>query len=474
MKKLCFVLVLAVASLWAEKLDFYGYLKKSEESFLAKDYKQAKNYFKKACEVNPSNGYCSNYTALGYFSRVCSSSDNGGYDNKDIELCMQLGDMYYEGNKELQVEKNIYLANEHWANALKRNYTYGAYSDSSNVPNAWYGGGGYGEYYDKILSYLEGRKKDESQKEVKQDYTKARILAEIACEKNVGQACEILGDIYAQGKGVKQDLAKAKSLYQKACENPRIDSGGKRGYAPCGGGYMTSYLNATYYGCKKLGDIYYANKNFSEARKWWAKAVEKNCDNCDYDYDEEIKIEDFEISGYYQEAEGYYKGYKEVSYFDEENNLITKKEDINHELDYNKAVILASIGCDDFKKEPEYCYILADAYTLGKGVAKDANKAQQYRKKWAQYHARDLYERAYKIGERICRAGDRAGDFEVTTFYYEDTEMGIEKERQKVAKMRAEIKVLLEKACALDKTSEACTALKNKAYEKNSDYIWID
>ena len=433
MKKLCFVLVLAVVSLWAEKLGFWDYMKKGEKSFLAKDYRQAKNYFIKACEVNTGyeffNRNCSSHTAMEYFDRANTYSRVA--DSNAAEISMQLGNIYYEGNKELQVEKNIPLAKEYWGMVL---------NDDGSIYAP------YGLEHYEILSYLEGRKKD---------CTKARLLAEIACEKNVGQACDILGDIYAQGKGVKQDLNKAKTLYQKACENPAITTGHSAGgfYGHCGEwSGTTSHTTITHYGCEKLGDIFYVGNNFSEARKWWAKGVGKYCSDCPLYCDDGRNSEDcdFEISGYYQSAEGYYNGYtiEEVTRYDKDNNLVKEKIRIKHELNHNKGVLLADIGCNDFK-ESKYCYIIADALAKGKGIIKSGSLAQQYLKKATQYHAKELYKQASEI-ERVL----------MCYYDYEESEAA-KKEREERAE---EIKELLKKACDLDKTSEACADLKNKAY----------
>ncbi len=294
---------------------YEDYLKKGNKAFFAKDYKQAEIHYKKACEKQaPNDDYsafkdfrqnCNAHSAMEYFGKACS---NGGYDvsgESKMEFCMQVGDMYYDSNKEMGVEKNIPLAKKYWAEALNTLVCH-----ISTCIGGW-----DSRFYDATLSYL-GEKTENYEVrnlEIKPDYTKARLLAEIACEKDepIGQACEILGDIYAQGKGVKQNLNKAKNLYQKACENPSKSESGGRGYRGCGGGgYTIIDTQITHFGCKKLGDIYYLGKNFTEAKKWWAKAFEGS-----YEGDER-RI----LSAYYQEAEGYYNGY-----IIEENVFIEKK-----------------------------------------------------------------------------------------------------------------------------------------------------
>lgn len=381
MKKILLVLMLAFGVGMADEKgeSYYGYFEKGNKALLDGDYKQAEIHYKKACEKQTPDDYsafedfrqnCNAHTAMEYFDKVCSSHirSDGYYDDclrdddylhlercddykNSLEICMQLGDMYYKSNKEMGVEKNIPLAKWYWARA-----SFSIFS---------------------ILDYLEGREKTEFQKEIKPDYTKARLLAEIACEKGstfddnkpIGQAYEILGDIYAQGKGVKQDLNKAKNLYQKACENPHIEQDVYTTYHPCGGRLGGGFLiGATHFGCEKLGDIYYLGKNFEEAKKWWAKAVQKLCRENEYACKKENKWN--VSSGYYQEAEGYYNGYiiaKEDKY-DKRGNLIIKKGTyIKYEQDYKKAVLLAHIGCYEFK-DYKSCSILANAYTQGKGV----------------------------------------------------------------------------------------------------------
>ncbi len=67
-----------------------------------------------------------------------------------------------------------------------------------------------------------------------------------------------------------------------------------------------------------------------------------------------------------------------------------------------------------------------------------------------------LYERAQELGSKICDWGD--GEF---------IEFSNDKNQvQAVAKQRAQIKELLQRACNLDKSNQACTDLKNKSYEK--------
>lgn len=308
MKKIILVLMLAFGVGMAdEKGESYrDYLQKGNEAFLAKKYKQAEIYYKKACEKQTPDDYnsafkeirqnCNAHSAMRYFGKVCSNGDRYDYDDESEmeKICMQVGDIYYESNKEVGVEKNIPLAKKYWTEALNKGYCV-----THVCISGWDNG-----FYDTILSYL-GEKTENYEVrnlEIKPDYTKARLLAEIACEQDepIGQACEILGDIYAQGKGVKQNLNKAKNLYQKACENPSNESGGGRGYRGCGrGGYTIADAQITHFGCKQLGDIYYLGKNFSEARKWWAKAFEGIYEG------DEIYI----LSAYYQEAEGYYNGY---------------------------------------------------------------------------------------------------------------------------------------------------------------------
>lgn len=448
MKKILLVLMLAFGATMADEKgeSYYSYFEKGNEAFLAKDYKQAENYYKKACEKQAPNDYsafkdfrqnCNAHSAMEYFDKVCSNGDGYYYMEK---ICMQVGDMYYKGNKEVGVEKNIPLAKKYWAEALNK-IICGNFGDCISE---W--------VYDTILSYLEGREKTEFQKEIKPDYTKARLLAEIACEKGrtfddnkpIGQACEILGDIYAQGKGVKQDLNKAKNLYQKACENPSNFESSGRGGIPCGGGYQTSEEHITHFGCKQLGDIYYLGKNFTEAKKWWAKAF-------DVMY---LNDERYISSAYYQEAEGYYngsiiKGYK----------FIEKGTYVKHEQDYTKAILLARIGCNDFK-DFKSCSILVNAFTQGKGTKQNLNLAQHYLTKANQYEAKVLYERARQLGYQICGWGD--GEY---------IEFPNDKNQaQAVAKQRVQIKELLQKACNLDKTNQACTDLKNKSYENWSGY----
>lgn len=480
MKKIILVFMLAFGVGMADEKgeSYYGYFKKGNEAFLAKEYKQAEIHYKKACEKQTPNDYsafedfrqnCNAHSAMEYFDKVCKEDIIDNY-------CMQLGDMYYEGNKEMGVEKNIPLAKEYWTEILSKISVGVSSYWSDNIPSGWDNG-----FYDTILSYLEGREKTEYQKEIKPNYTKARLLAEIACEKDepIGQACEILGDIYAQGKGVKQDLNKAKNLYQKACENPVIE---ESGYSSRGIGCLGSYAednfskSATFFGCKKLGDIYYLGKNFEEAKKWWAKAVEKSCyydyNNNYGNYDDMCREEKkwSVLSGYYQEADGYYNGYiikKENEWDDKENKYIEKETYIKHEQDYKKAVLLAHIGCYEFK-DYKSCSILANAFTQGKGVVgQSLVAAQMYLTAANQYEAKALYEETQRLRERFCWNEDDEWILGYNPYYDND----IDKSQAVAAEYRAQIKELLQKACNLDKSNQACTDLKNKSYEKNGSWF---
>lgn len=475
----------------ANSENYRDYFEKGNEAFFAKEYKQAEIHYKKACEKQAPNDdsafkdfrqNCNAYTAMEYFGMVCIGGSEvdfyaDDYGNGEIMqgFCMQLGDMYYEGNKEMEVEKNIPLAKKYWSGALisKGGYSIGYWSNTDEWDNG---------FYDTILSYL--GEKTEEQKEIKPDYTKARLLAEVACNigrerflerglgedskkllEYIGQACEILGDIYAQGKGVKQNLNKAKSLYQKACENPHIYYSDYTAYHPCGGRLGISvFIDATHFGCEKLGGIYYLGKNFEEAKKWWAKAVSKFCREGEYVCEKENKWN--VSSGYYQEADGYYNGYiikKENEWDDKENKYIEKETYIKHEQDYTKAALLAHIGCIEFK-DYESCSILANAYTQGKGVEQSLGVAQALLARANRYEAKVLYERAQELGYKIC--GYEDGNEWMLSY-------GNENQAQAVAKQRAQIKELLQRACDLDKSNQACTDLKNKSYEKwNSGNVY--
>ena len=350
------------------------------------------------------------------------------------------------------VEKNIPLAKRYWNEALNKQIclVFNGYCESG-WDTIFYYSNFYSSRYGEPTAY----------EEIKKDYTRARLLAEIACENDepIGQACEILGDIYIQGKGVKQDLNKAKTLYQKACENPFIYKEDSFGILPCvGRGGSTVYTHITHFGCKKLGGIYYLGKNFAEAKKWWAKVFEESYLGDDMDYDGK-KIRGDILKGYYEEADGYYNGFiikKESEWDDNKDKLIEKDTYIKHEQDYTKAFLLANIGCDEFK-DFKSCSILVNAYTQGKGTKQNLNLAQHYLIKAKQYEAKALYGEAVKLGESICDFGDG----EVIDYLYDEPNQA-----QAVAKQRAQIKELLQKACNLDKSNQACIDLKNKSYEK--------
>ena len=300
-------------------------------------------------------------------------------------------------------------------------------------------------------------------------------MAETACEIGRwirrGRGCEILGDIYAQGIGVKQDLSKAKAFYQEACENPLKIWVNWLGPGPCGGhSYTHSWSGIIPIGCEKLGDIYYLEGNLTETKKWWMKAIEKGDCNDDFENDDfECSYNDLS-SGYFREAEGYYNGYviTEEDKYDKRGNLIKKGTYIKYERDYTKAVLLANMGCDEFK-DFKSCYIYATAFIQGKGI-KDLNKilrlsfGQAYLTKAKKYEAEYLYKEAKKLGQNIC-SGEN-GEYINDSFDEPN-------QAQAVAKQRAQIKELLQKACNLDKSNQACTDLKNKSYEKwNLDNVY--
>lgn len=475
----------------ANSENYRDYFEKGNEAFFAKEYKQAEIHYKKACEKQAPNDdsafkdfrqNCNAYTAMEYFGMVCIGGSEvdfyaDDYGNGEIMqgFCMQLGDMYYEGNKEMGVEKNIPLAKKYWSGALSKggsSYNIGHWSNTDGWDNG---------FYDTILSYL--GEKTEEQKEIKPDYTKARLLAEVACNigrerflegglgedskkllEYIGQACEILGDIYAQGKGVKQDLNKAKALYQKACENPHLTNfGDTRGYQ-CGISYTAGGGKiAKFFGCAKLGDIYYLGQNLTETKKWWMEAIDKLCENDEWDECSKNKwhnrwTSNILLSGYFQEAEGYYNGFviKKEGWDYKEDKYIEKDTYIKHEQDYTKAALLANLGCDEFK-DFKSCSILVNAYTQGKGTLQSLNIAQAYLTKAKKYEAEYLYKEAKKLGQNIC-SGEN-GEYINDSFDEPN-------QAQAVAKQRAQIKELLQKACNLDKSNQACTDLKNKSYEK--------
>ena len=74
-----------------------------------------------------------------------------------------------------------------------------------------------------------------------------------------------------------------------------------------------------------------------------------------------------------------------------------------------------------------------------------------------------LYERAQELGYEICDYGD--GEYIGYNSFDEPNQA------QAVAKQRTQIKELLQKACNLDKSNQACTDLKNKSYEKNGSWF---
>lgn len=49
------------------------------------------------------------------------------------------------------------------------------------------------------------------------NYTFAQKYAQISCEKNHGNGCHLLGDIYFNGNGVVANKKIANNLYKKAC-----------------------------------------------------------------------------------------------------------------------------------------------------------------------------------------------------------------------------------------------------------------
>lgn len=295
--------------------DYWAYLRKGSIAFNAKKYKQAENYFRKGCEKAVSyegtsvfdDFYqnCNAHTAMELFAKACEPNPESFWDepnpNSEYISCMQIGDIYYKGSKELQIKRNIPLA---------------------------------------------------------------------------------------------------KNFYKKTCENPATsgEDGGARS------AYMFGYLH-----CKELGNLYYSENNFVEAKKWWIKAIigeyyafgtmgDLKCSETDTIKEICEKHPFFERhyisirAGYFQEAEKYYKGYiveEKGGEFDKNNNWIPKTTHIPHEKDYNKAFILASIGCDDFA-DSKSCYLLAKAYTEGKGTKQDSNLAQHYLKKGNKCEARKL------------------------------------------------------------------------------------
>lgn len=468
--------------------DYWACEQLASKYFIAKDFKQAEVYYKKGCELKKNDPYyrdypdlkCNAHTVVEYFTDVCYSDYREATTGT---VCMQLGDMYYEGNKEMKVGRNTPLAKKYWAEALDKRTSLPDLH-GSNI-NGWDNG-----FYEDILSYLKGKKAD---KEIKPDYTKAKLLAEIACErggkwfleedgslsvgdrafepiqaKPIGQACEILGDIYAQGKGVKQDLNKAKAFYQKACENPYITEGQARdGRNFCfGTGRQGYYASRIHFGCAKLGDMYYLENNHrtdKATRKLWAKAVSEHCSN------EECQEERWNISSaYYQEAEGYYNGYiiKKEYEFDEEYNRIEKETYIKYEQDYDKALVLAVIGCGEFFEDFKSCSIIADAYTQGKGVKQDLNAAQFWLTRQKQYEAKEIYKKAKKLTTDIVE--DKGEGVEPTTIGFFD----FLKVTQAIKE--SEVIELLQKACSLDSKSPACTDLKEKNYEKQDSSFFSD
>jgi hypothetical protein len=81
-------------------------------------------------------------------------------------------------------------------------------------------------------------------------YAEARTYFNQACEGKLYDACNYLGDLYAQGLGGPQDKQKAIELYQNACEQGNLSS------------------------CTSLGSIYKDAKKKDEARKYYQKACD--------------------------------------------------------------------------------------------------------------------------------------------------------------------------------------------------------
>ncbi len=109
-------------------------------------------------------------------------------DTGDVDSCNELGQLYYNGDKNVSVD---------FTKAVK------LYEIACNGNNMS-GCSGLGVMYHNG----EGVKKDSS---------KAYVLFEKACKSGESVGCNNLGYLYETSAGVKQDLVKAKELYQQAC-----------------------------------------------------------------------------------------------------------------------------------------------------------------------------------------------------------------------------------------------------------------
>ncbi len=230
--------------------------------------------------------------------------------------------------------------------------------------------------------YMQGRG-------VKQDYTTAVALYELACNKGNVEGCFNLGFMYDKGHGVKQDHTKAESLYEMACnKNNQLgcfnlgwlyaeDHGGKKDYTKAVSLFRQICDKGMKGGCSSLGFMYDKGRGVKQDRTKAASLYEIGCKD-----GIESACVNFGIM--YSRGRGVKKDYtKAKSLFEMTCNKKIKIGCYNLGLmyfsgfgmrqSYSKAASLFNVACKN--GVPASCSILGVMYNEGHGVKQSDSKA---------------------------------------------------------------------------------------------------
>lgn len=234
MKKLCVVLALALASLYAERLsdeqwnNLFRLCLNDDENACQRLIDNGLPSLK-ACDKSDCNNIGIIYESISAFESAAS------YYKKACELndkwaCSNLGTLYFYGRG---VEENLAASNKSYEKACELNHAsscyYLGFHYEHRVDKANFGTAK--KYYDKacrlkhaescnrigILYYYGWG--------VKQNYFEAFTHIQNSCEtQNSAEGCYLLGVLYDEGKGTKQSRSAAKKYFGKAC-NMRSQKG---------------------------------------------------------------------------------------------------------------------------------------------------------------------------------------------------------------------------------------------------------
>lgn len=226
MKKICLILALMLASLYAERLSneqwssLFGLCLNSDESACQRLIDNGLPSLK-VCDKNDCNSIGIIYENTGAFKEAASFYQKACELN-DKFACSNLGTLYFYGRG---VEENLTLSNKAYEKSCELGYSAGCYYlgfhyENSEKPNL----SSAKKYYDKACRFNHAESCARIGvlyyygKGVKQNFFEAFKAVQKACEsKDSAQGCYLLGVLYDEGKGIQQSRASAKKYFGKAC-----------------------------------------------------------------------------------------------------------------------------------------------------------------------------------------------------------------------------------------------------------------